>query len=107
MTLLTLYPVVPTPPPVCTVLTDELAHRLGALNTLNRDLREIGIQVVAQNLAASTLTIGPDDVRLMLQHFSFRIRSLLSRTEGALTRHRAEFGAVSVVWFTPVQEQDA
>ncbi|RRW38488.1 hypothetical protein [Ectopseudomonas oleovorans] len=105
--VLALVPAAPKQAPACTVLTEEFANRLSALNSLNRDLRAAGVQVVAQDVESTTLTIDRASVPQLVNHFSKRLRGLLSRTEGHLTRHRAEIGRVSVVWFSPVKEQDA
>ena len=105
--VLALIPAAPKQAPACTVLTEEFANRLSALNSLNRDLRAAGVQVVAQDVESATLTINLASAQLLVNQFSRRLRGLLARTEGHLTRHRTEINGISVVWFSPVKEQDA
>lgn len=93
-------------PPACTVLTTELACRLGKLNQVCRELRNAGIPPVAIDLDSSTITIARESVPTLVDQFHRRFRGLMSRTTGRFTRHRTEINDVNVVWWSPVKEQD-
>lgn len=105
--VLALVPIVSKQAPACTVLTEAFVSRLSALNALNRDLRAAGVQVVAVDVESATLTISLASAQLLVSHFAQRLRGLLSRTESHLTRHHTVINGISVVWFSPVKEQDA